>query len=185
MKSPMCILHLEHDANDAELVQAALENQGIDCQITQVQTKGDYVSALEGGGIDLILSDYALPAYDGLSAAKLAFSRWPSIPLILVSGSHEEETIIDSFKTGVTDWIPKGELSRLAPAVRRAMKEVEEKSERRRLETQVIESQKMEVISQFSSRQPSLRNKIILSLIFAPFGTRGHRGDEESSKAHS
>jgi hypothetical protein len=44
----MCILHLEHDANDAELVQAALENQGIDCQITQVQTKGDYVSALEG-----------------------------------------------------------------------------------------------------------------------------------------
>jgi hypothetical protein len=65
------------------------------------------------------------------------------------------------------------------------MKEVEEKSERRRLETQVIESQKMEVISQFSSRQPSLRNKIILSLIFAPFGTRGHRGDDESSKAHS
>ena len=39
-------------ANDAELIQAALENQGIDCQITQVQTKGDYVSALEGGGID-------------------------------------------------------------------------------------------------------------------------------------
>ncbi|MEA3165080.1 MAG: phosphoserine phosphatase RsbU/P [Verrucomicrobiota bacterium] len=70
MKSPMCILHLEHDANDAELVQAALENQGIDCQITQVQTKGDYVSALEGGGIDLILSGYALPAYDGLSAGE-------------------------------------------------------------------------------------------------------------------
>jgi two-component system cell cycle sensor histidine kinase/response regulator CckA len=165
MKSPMCILHLEHDANDVELVQAALENQGIDCQITQIQTKGDYVSALEGGGIDLILSDYALPAYDGLSAAKLAFSRWPSIPLILVSGSHEEETIIDSFETGVTDWIPKGELSRLAPAVRRVMKEVEERSERRRLETQVIESQKMEVISQFSSGMAHDFNNILAVIV--------------------
>jgi len=99
----------------------------------------------------LIFSDFALPAFDGLSATEIVRTRWPSIPLILVSGSLDEELAITSFKSGATDCVPKNNLSRLAPAVRRAMREVEERAERQRLELQVIEAQKMEVISQLSS----------------------------------
>jgi two-component system cell cycle sensor histidine kinase/response regulator CckA len=151
MKSPLHILHLEDDLNDAELVQYALEADGITSAILRVQTRDDFVAALERGGIDLILSDFDLPAFDGLSAAEVVQTRWTTIPLILVSGSLDEDLTIDSFKIGATDCVPKRDLSRLAPAVRRAMREVEQAIEQRRLEAQVIESQKLELISQLSS----------------------------------
>jgi signal transduction histidine kinase len=146
MKSPLNILHLEDDPNDAALVQSELEPAGMECRITRVQSRGDFVSALENGGVDLILSDFTLPAFDGLSAAKIVHTRWPDIPLILVSGTLGEEQAIDSLRSGATDYVLKSRLSRLVPAVRRAMREVEERSERRRVEAQFIESQKMEVV---------------------------------------
>jgi signal transduction histidine kinase len=151
MKSPLHILHLENDLNDGELVQAALETGGITAALTRVHTRDDFVSELERGGTDLILSDFDLAAFDGLSAMALVRTRWPLIPLILVTGSVDEDLPIDSFKSGATDFIPKKALIRLAPAVRRAMREVEERMERHRLEAQVIESQKLELISQLSS----------------------------------
>jgi two-component system, cell cycle sensor histidine kinase and response regulator CckA len=151
MKSPLHILHLEDDANDAELIQIALEADGITSVTLRVQTRDEFVSALERGGIDLIFSDVDLPAFDGLSAAEIVRTRWANIPLILVSGSLDEDLTVDSFKTGATDCVPKRDLSRLAPAVRRAMREVEQLIEQRRLEAQVIESQKLELISQLSS----------------------------------
>jgi len=151
MKSPLHILHLEDDPNDAALVESTLKAEGIACAITRVQTRDDFVAALERGGIDLILSDFSLPTFDGLSAVQIVRARWPSIPLILVSGTLGEERAIDSLKGGATDYVLKERLIRLAPAVRRAMLEVEEQVERRRLEAQFIEAQKMEVIGQLAS----------------------------------
>lgn len=165
MKAPLRILHLEDDQNDAELIQDALETQGITSAITRVQTRDDFVSALERGSIDLIFSDFALPAFDGLSATDLVRTRWPSIPLILVSGSLDDKLAITSFKSGATDCVPKNDLSRLAPAVRRAMREVEERAERQRLELQVIEAQKMEVISQLSSGVAHDFNNILAVIV--------------------
>jgi signal transduction histidine kinase len=165
MKSPLHILHLEDDANDAALVQATLDTEGIACAITYVRTRDSFVSALERGGIDLILSDFALPAFDGLSAAEIVRTRWSVIPLILISGSLGEDLAINSFKSGATDWVPKKDLSRLGPAVRRAMREVEERAERRHLEAQIIEAQKMEVISQLSSGVAHDFNNILAVII--------------------
>ena len=165
MKSPLHILHLEDDRNDAELIQNALATDGITAAITRVETRANFVSALERGSIDLIFSDFALPAFDGLSATEIVRTRWPSIPLILVSGSLNEELAITSFKSGATDCVPKNDLSRLAPAVRRAMREVEERADRRRLELQVIEAQKMEVISQLSSGVAHDFNNILAVIV--------------------
>ena len=148
MKSPLRILHLEDDPNDAALVQAALEADGIACAITRVQSYDDFVAALEGGGVDLILSDCTLPGFDGMEAMKIAHAKWPAIPLIFVSGTLGEERAIDSLKSGVTDYVLKGRLARLVPAVRRALQEVETRSEHRQMEAQFIEGQKMDVIGQ-------------------------------------
>ena len=104
------------------------------------------MAALERGGIDLILSDCALPDFDGMAALKIARANWPAIPLIFVSGTLGEERAIDSLKSGATDYVLKERLARLVPAVRRAMQEIEERAEHRRMETQFIEAQKMEVI---------------------------------------
>jgi signal transduction histidine kinase len=150
MKSPLHVLHLEDDPNDATLVQSALDADEIACVTTCVQNKGDFVAALRRGGIDLILSDYSLPGFDGLSALKIVRADLPDLPVILVSGTLGEELAIDALRNGATDYVLKERLGRLAPAVRRAMHEVEERAERRMLEAQFIEAQKMEVIGQLA-----------------------------------
>ena len=107
MKTPLHILHLEDDLNDAELVQSALEADGITSVILRVQTRDDFVSALERGGIDLILSDFDLPAFDGLSAVEIVRTRWSTIPLILVSGSLDEDLAMIRLRSGPQTACPR------------------------------------------------------------------------------
>ncbi|HEY5043266.1 MAG TPA: PAS domain S-box protein [Verrucomicrobiae bacterium] len=141
MNPTLHILHLEDDPNDAALVQSILADGGVDSAITCVQTRADFVAALERGGIDLVLSDFSLPGFDGLSALEIVRSRRPGLPVILVSGSLGEERAIDSLKSGATDYVLKERLARLVPAVRRAMQEVQERDERQRAE-QLIQNER-------------------------------------------
>jgi signal transduction histidine kinase len=132
MTPPLHILHLEDDPNDAALIQSTLEAGGITCAITCAQTRDEFVAALARGGIGLILSDHTLPAFDGMSALKIAQVTCPAVPLIFVSGTLGEESAIDSLKSGATDYVLKERLARLVPAVRRAMQEVKERVGRQR-----------------------------------------------------
>ena len=151
MKPPLHILHLEDDPSDAALVQATMEADGIACTTARVESRADFVAALDRGGIDLVLSDFSLPDFDGLSAIALVRARWPDLPVILVSGTLGEELAIDSLKSGATDYVLKERLTRLAPAIRRAMQEVEDRAGRQRLEGQFIEAQKMEVVGHLAA----------------------------------
>lgn len=165
MKLPLRILHLEDDPYDAELVQTTLEAAGIASSTTCVHNRDDFVAALESGDIDLILSDFSLPAFDGLSAVAIARAGWPELPVILVSGSLGEELAIDSLKKGATDYVLKQRLSRLGPAVLRAMTEVGTRAERQRLETQLIEAQKREVLGQLAGGVAHDFNNILSIII--------------------
>jgi two-component system, cell cycle sensor histidine kinase and response regulator CckA len=151
MKIPLRILHLEDNPQDIALVQSALEADGIVCATTCVQTHGEFVAALERGGIDLILSDFTLPTFDGLSALKIAHARWPDIPLIFVSGTLGEERAIDSLKSGATDYVLKEHLNRLVPAVHRALQDIQDRIAHKKMEAQFIEAQKMEVVGHLAS----------------------------------
>ena len=71
MKSPLRILYLEDDPRDTELVQETLVSDGIECQVMRFDTEADFIASLEQGGFDLILADYSLPSFDGLSALKI------------------------------------------------------------------------------------------------------------------
>ena len=148
MQSPLHIMQLEDDPSDAALVLSTLKAGGITCATTCVQNRDDFVAALERGGIDLILSDFSLPAFDGLSATKIVRARWPDLPVILVSGTLGEERAIDSLKSGATDYVLKERLSRLVPSVHRAMQEVKERVKRRFAEGKREEySLKLQVLS--------------------------------------
>ena len=142
MKTPLHILQLEHDRNDARLVQTALETDGIACTAERVENRADFVKALERGKVDLILYDHSLSAFDGLSALELARTKWPAIPFIVMSGTPGEESALELLKHGATDYVLKQQPSRIVSAVRRAMQEVEARAECQRLEEQLIESQK-------------------------------------------
>src|ERR671921_327795 len=135
------VLNLEDSSLDAELVHATLNDGGVECEILRVQTHADFVAALESGGFDLILADYSLPSFDGLSALEVAQEMSPDVPFVLVSGALGEERAIEALKSGATDYVLKQRLERLVPAVQRALREAEERTERKRAEEALRESE--------------------------------------------
>ena len=128
------ILHLEDDARDAELVQATLQSAEIACQISRVQSRDEFTQALQQGGYAVILADYHLPGYDGMSALRLTQERRPETPFIFVSGVLGEEAAIEALTQGATDYVLKQKLTRLGPAVTRALREAENRKERKHAE---------------------------------------------------
>jgi PAS domain S-box-containing protein len=132
--SPLRILVLEDDPTDAALIQELLEADNIACEVTRAQTRAEFLSGLEDPTIDLILADYKLPSFDGLSALKLAQNVRPDLPFIFVSGTLGEEVAIEALKIGATDYVLKSRLARLAPSVKRALREAGDWAQRERAE---------------------------------------------------
>jgi len=134
VNSPLRILLLEDNSRDAELIQDLLEADHLVCELIRVQTRAAFLGALESHRLDLILADYQLPSFDGLSALRLALSARPDLPFIFVSGMLGEEAAIEALKIGATDYVLKTRLSRLLPAVHRALREARERAERKKAE---------------------------------------------------
>ncbi len=131
METMIHVLHLEDDPPDAELVQAALAEAGLACRITRAQTRDEFETVLRDEGTDIILADFQLPMYDGMSALRLAKELRPDVPFIFVSGAMGEEAAIEALTQGATDYVLKHKLSRLAPAVQRALQESRNRRERK------------------------------------------------------
>jgi PAS domain S-box-containing protein len=134
------ILLLEDDSTDAELIRELLADH-FDCKITQVQTRADFTNALQSGDFDLILSDYQLPSFDGISALKLVLSERPDLPFIFMSGAIGEETAVETLKVGATDYVLKSRPTKVVPAVQRALREAQERAERQKAQEELRASE--------------------------------------------
>jgi diguanylate cyclase (GGDEF)-like protein len=130
------VISVEDNPTDALLVSRNLTKAGLDVDIHRVETEPDFVSALDNLKPDLIISDFSLPQFDGLRALEVAVERVPETPFIFVSGTIGEERAIDALRRGATDYVLKGNLSRLAAAVERAMREVALRAARTKSEQQ-------------------------------------------------
>ena len=157
MHTPLRILHLEDSQLDAELIHATLSEDGITSEHVRVDNRSDYIDALKRGGFDLIIADYSLPSFDGISALALAKEECPEIPFIFVSATLGEELAVETLKSGATDYVLKQRLSRLGPSLHRALREVDERTERKRAEEalresehQLRQSQKMEAVGRLA-----------------------------------
>jgi PAS domain S-box-containing protein len=162
MRHPLRILSIEDDPKDTELIQDLLETEGVACEVTRIDTEAALLASLEQGGIDLILADYSLPSFDGISALKFAMKACPDVPFIFVSGTLGEEVAIEALKIGATDYVLKTSLSRLVPSVRRALREATQKAERkqaeealRQSETYLAEAQRLSRTGSFGSNVSS------------------------------
>ena len=142
MTRPLRVLHLEDSPRDAELVRQRLDADGVVCDIHLTNGKASFESALEQESFDLIISDYNLPGYDGISALKQAQVSQPDVPVILVSGTVSEEEAVKCLHVGATDYLLKGRLDRLAPAVQRAIQEAETRLTRKRAEVELAQSER-------------------------------------------
>ncbi len=135
------ILILEDRAADADLVTRALRKADIEFVAKIVATEGEYLAELRAAAPQLILADYALPHYDGLSALAAAQEHCPETPFIFVFGSLGEEKAIETLHRGATDYVLKDRLAGLGPAVRRALREREETWKRERAQREQAESE--------------------------------------------
>ena len=119
---------------DADLISAHLETVSETVELVRATDEAEFVEALQLEGYDVILSDYSLPGFDGLSALQIAQKKAPGTPFIFVSGVLGEEIAAESLKQGATDYVLKSRMTRLRPAVQRALTETEARAARRRTE---------------------------------------------------
>ena len=137
----MKILHLEDNAGDAALVRDLLMEEWPDCFISVVATRDDFVSLLKLGGYDLILSDFALPGFNGLAALDLVREIAPDIPFVFFSGTLGEESAIEAVRSGAADYVVKDRVQRLPMSVRRVLREAAERRGRHRVEEALAQEQ--------------------------------------------
>lgn len=130
--TPALILYLEDNRQDAELVRDHLVKSAISHRLCVVDSRDEYAAALRGRQFDLILCDYQLPTISGPAALVMAQDLQPDVPVIFVSGAVGEEKAIDTLKSGATDFVMKQRLTRLVPAVERALSEAHSRREQSR-----------------------------------------------------
>jgi PAS domain S-box-containing protein len=139
MDKELRILILEDDPADAELEEHELRKAGIAFISKRVETKETFLREIKDFDPDIILSDYNLLSFDGLTALTIAKEKCPYVPFVLVTGVMGEEFAIEILKKGATDYVLKSNLQRIVPVVNRALQEAEEKAERRLAEEMLRE----------------------------------------------
>jgi len=144
------VLCLEDNPLDQQLLEETLTAAGIKCDFMNARTRESYEKAVERIKFDIIVSDFSLPGYDGISALQLAQQTQRDTPFLFVSGTIGEDRAIESLKKGATDYILKNNQERLVSAIQRALRDSEDRAERKKLEEQLRQSQKMEAVGQLA-----------------------------------
>lgn len=139
MEQELRILILEDVATDAELMERELRKTEIPFTSRRVETKESFLKELNDFSPDIILADYKVPLFDGMSALKLARELAPSIPIIIVTGALRDEKAADCIKEGAADYVVKHHLVRLGPAVESALRHKQEIEEKERAEKELAQ----------------------------------------------
>jgi PAS domain S-box-containing protein len=174
MSKPLPILILEHDPAQAERITHALREGGFEFVAKRAATQEEFLAELRNHQPQLILADYTLPGYDGVSALAAAQEQCPEAPFIFVSSSLGEDRVISALHHGATDCVTKDRLERLGPAVRRALREQEQAQKRKEAEN---ERQEMQELYRALSEQ-TVDGILILDPVTArplEFNTAAHR----------
>jgi PAS domain S-box-containing protein len=140
MKKPLRVLIIEDSEDDVLLSIHALKKGGYEPEYERVETAEAMRTALQEKTWDVILCDYQLPQFDGLAAIALLKESGVDIPLIIVSGAIGEETASDCMRSGAHDYVMKGNLSRLVPAIERELKDAASRVQRKQAEEALRES---------------------------------------------
>ncbi|MDB5324173.1 MAG: domain S-box [Phycisphaerales bacterium] len=141
MGLPLRALIVEDSADDAALLLNHLKRGGYDTAWTRVETAPDLMTALASQAWDLIIADHSLPQFSGLAALRIMKEQGLDLPFILVSGAAGEELAVDAMKAGAHDYLTKGNLTRLLPAIDRELREAKERQARNQAEAAIHKSE--------------------------------------------
>jgi PAS domain S-box-containing protein len=141
MATPIRVLIIEDSDNDKELLLIALKRGGYDAEYVCVETAEAMTVALDQHEWDIIISDYSMPRFNGLQALQIAKDKRPDLPFILISGTIGEELAVQAMKEGAGDYLMKGNIKRLIPAIERELKDAEVRRHRKIAEEALKESE--------------------------------------------
>ena len=143
------VIVIEDDQDDLDLLLRELKRGGYGLKHAHVESRAGLEEALNNGPWDIIISDWSLPAFDGLAAYRLMRERGVDLPFIIVSGTIAEEYAVEALKAGVNDFITKGRFARLLPAIDRELREAEVRRQKKiaeaDLERQRVETDRLEL----------------------------------------
>ncbi len=141
MKTPLRVLVVEDSEFDAQIMITLLRKGGYDVTFQRVENAEDFRAALREQSWQLILADYNLPAFSAPAALEVLRESGLDLPFLIVSGGIGEDIAVASMKAGAHDYLMKGNLHRLAPAVDRELREAANRASQREAKQAVIESE--------------------------------------------
>jgi signal transduction histidine kinase len=143
MNEPLRALIVEDSEDDTTLLVHALRRGGYEPTHSRVETAGAFAAALDGQAWDIVLSDWSMPQFSALGALEVVAARGLDIPFVIVSGTVGEDVAVEGLRAGAHDFIAKANLTRMIPAIRRELREVTVRRESRRLQEQLMVSDRM------------------------------------------
>jgi signal transduction histidine kinase len=150
MAIPLRLLIVEDSEDDAFLLLRELQHGGYEVSHERVDSPAALEAALERQGWELVISDHSMPHFSGTDALGLIRKKGFDMPFIFVSGTLGEETAVAALKDGAQDYLMKGKLQRLVPAIQRELREAVARRERKQLEQHVHQLQKFEAIGRLA-----------------------------------
>jgi signal transduction histidine kinase len=161
---PLRILLLEDTDSDAELVQRALRRGELAFDLRRVETEAAFTRELHAWNPEVVLADYRLPTFDGLAALEIVRLSDAGLPFIFVSGTLGDEKAVEVLKLGATDYVLKDRLSRLVPAIQRALSEYEQRAARRRIEAQLERTRRLDSLGRVAGTIAHEVNNVLMSI---------------------
>src|SRR5437016_6589568 len=141
MSRPLRILIVEDSEDDTQLLLHELRRGGYDPMHERVDSAATLEQALARQQWDMVIADYSITNFNSMAALALLKERGNDLPFIIVSGTITEETAVATMKAGAHDYLLKGNLKRLIPAIERGVHEAESRRERRLAEEALRKSQ--------------------------------------------
>jgi signal transduction histidine kinase/DNA-binding response OmpR family regulator len=141
MDKKIKILLAEDNINDVKLLEKEFKKGKLNYEILTVDNENDYIKALNEYNPDIILSDYSMPVFDGLSALKIRIEKSPLTPFIIVTGSINENTAVECLKAGADDYVIKEHINRINPSIKSALRTWDLNIEKEKAQKALVESE--------------------------------------------
>lgn len=147
MTAPLKVLIAEDNDDDAQLLLVRLRRAGYTPDYLRVDSADSFREALQNNAWQIVISDYAMPGFSGLEALRILREQDRNTPFILVSGTVGEEIAVEAMRLGANDYIMKDNLTRLIPAIERELRDVRERSDRRRAEEALYQERERALVT--------------------------------------
>ena len=151
MPKPLKALIVEDNERDAAMLMRELNRGGYELESERVDTPEALNTALDRQAWDIVFSDYSMPRFSAPAALALVRERGFDVPFIIVSGTIGEDTAVEAMRAGANDFMPKGALARLLPAIDRELREARARAERKRMREQLMISERMASVGMLSA----------------------------------